>query len=1146
MSSFFRRHLFLLVLALLSALSLAGALALQERSFPVATVQFNLLREDAEREARSYLTSLGYPVDDYRAVVAFEVDEPAKNYLQRQTGLSGLNRLAAEEVVVWQWHVRFFRELQQEEYNVYITPDGRLAGFARTIPESDPGASLDGEEAETIARSFLAASGHDLEAYRPITGSLQRRDARVDHSFTWERVDFRVGEATSRVDVWLQGDRVGGFREYVKLPEAWLRDQAVEANRGGLLANAGWTLTFGLELAMILLALMRLRAGGIHWRFAFGLAATVGIVTVAVGLNSLPLLLMGYPTTASLVSYIVGQVQGMLGQLVTAVLGVVLAGIAGGWLYAETFRRRLPPHLLFSRAGPASPEFVTALVVGYLVAGVWLGYVTAFYTVAGELFGAWSPAEVPYQDLMSTLVPALYPLTVGLSAAVSEEFTFRMFAVPLLLWLGGHLLRRWRWTEGRNTTANVARIAVGVVAVTLPAAIWGSLHATYPLQPFYIRAVELTLLGTVSGLIMMRFGILATITSHYVYNASVVGGLFLLSGNPYLQASAVMVGLLPLLLLLPAAGRRLRGLPLTSAVTPPGATLETPVVPARATVPDAAGVVPGQARLLPLVLLGVLALVVSVAWQVPRLGDGARLAIGRDEARASADRFAAELGFAPEEWLSVTSFEDWSVGSHTTYLLRRLGTGGTNDILSTELPSYLWQTRYFKSLEREELVVRFDQQGRFHSFDRRLPEEQPGANLSLAEARAVAEAFVREQGRADMLAHELVTATSVERVARTDHVFEWEDTAGRIDEAAFRLRVAVKGDEVGEYRLYLKVPEAFERELARTGDLDAVLSLAKQGLPAAVFVIGIILFVWRFRNGLLNLRFAAITTALMAGLAVAGEVNRLPALAAGYWTTIEYEGFYAWHYTVWLRGLLADLAWYFVLFALAESLYRECFPRLPSLGRLAATLLRPGRESFAAGATALCLVPVFWLLLAVYRAAREWLAPGTLAAEATVPGALFDAASASLAVVQGNLSFAVWVGLGASAITLWLWRRLRRPWLVAAVWAAALTVLYMARPEEAVRVLVEAGRWAATVAVFYALAVWFRVSNVWVYVLSLYTFFSFRDALFLVAQPHGPLALAGVVGLLFALLPAVILVALGLRAMRRRMPLGDGEVVTPG
>ena len=84
MSSFLRRHSLLLILALLSAVSLAGALALQERSFPVASVQFHLLREDAEREARSYLADLGYPVEGYRSVVAFEVDEAAKNYCKAQ------------------------------------------------------------------------------------------------------------------------------------------------------------------------------------------------------------------------------------------------------------------------------------------------------------------------------------------------------------------------------------------------------------------------------------------------------------------------------------------------------------------------------------------------------------------------------------------------------------------------------------------------------------------------------------------------------------------------------------------------------------------------------------------------------------------------------------------------------------------------------------------------------------------------------------------------------------------------------------------------------------------------------------------------------------------------------------------------------
>ena len=103
-----------------------------------------------------------------------------------------------------------------------------------------------------MAETFLTAElGRDLAALEFVEVQTQERPNRIDHTFNWKLRDFAVGEAHYRLYVRLQGDQIGGFGEYLKIPEAWERDYAELRSRNETTGLVAATLLILTILAML-------------------------------------------------------------------------------------------------------------------------------------------------------------------------------------------------------------------------------------------------------------------------------------------------------------------------------------------------------------------------------------------------------------------------------------------------------------------------------------------------------------------------------------------------------------------------------------------------------------------------------------------------------------------------------------------------------------------------------------------------------------------------------------------------------------------------------------------------------------------------------------------------------------------------------
>jgi len=521
----------ILLWVLLAAAGLLAFVFLYDKAFPTASVDLKVTRAQAQARAADYLKARGFELSGYQQVTVFDSDAAAAVYLEKTQGMERANALMRAEVPVWFWACRWFKPLEKEEYRVLVSPAGEVTGFRQDLEEERAGAKLAPEAAQAMAEKFLSAvAGVRLEEYELVDSASEQQKNRTDHSFVWKKKGFAVGEGELRLRVGVWGDYVGNFRHFFKVPEKFARDYERESAQGTLLGILSVVFTIIFLVLALVVFMQRYKAGDVRWRFAVAFAVVLLVLMLAGAVNSFPLLKSQYPTSQNYGVYLGVVVAAVVLVSVLYGLFILLTGASGEALTREMRLESVQPlhELLAGRV--ATPAFARAAGLGYLAAFVMVGYFTVFYFVGRRFFGVWLPAESPYSNMLNTSLPFLFPLLVGFTAAVSEEFTYRFFAIPFL----------------RKYVKNI------FLAVLIPAAIWGFAHSTYPVFPVYVRGIEVTLVGLLFGWLYLRYDILTCIVAHYAVDALFVGLPLLRSENTYFRVSGVIVAFLGLLPLIPA------------------------------------------------------------------------------------------------------------------------------------------------------------------------------------------------------------------------------------------------------------------------------------------------------------------------------------------------------------------------------------------------------------------------------------------------------------------------------------------------------------------------------------------------------------------------------------------------------------------
>lgn len=893
------------------------------RAFPEASIDFQVSGPGSVQIAAAFLHSQGLNSSGFMPAEQFGYNDDTKTFLERELGLEKTGELLAHRLQLWRWDQRWFKPLDAEEFDVDVATSGQVVGFDHRIADDAPGASLSEDQARVLAQRFLTQAMHaDWQAWEDLGVERQQRPHRTDFVFTWKdraplEPDAPAGSAIAQAEhrhvVRVQGAEVGAYSEYVKIPQQWTRDFAQLRAKNIAAGEVDSGLLLIVFVALLFVLVMRVRLNDIRWRTAVWIGVAGAILSFLASLNSLGAARFAYDTRQPFSSFLTTALLGYAASAVGVGVFLLVLTAAAESLYRERFGKLLALPSFLSWRGVRSKSFFLSMVLGLALAALFFAYQTVFYLIANH-FGAWAPADVPYDQLLNTRLPWAFVLFGGFFPAISEEFGFRMFAIPLFeKWF------RWLW-----------------VAIIAASFLWGFGHATYPNEPWFIRGVEVGMGGILLSWVMVRFGILTTVVWHYTVDALYTALLLLRAHDAYLRwsgATTALLALAPLLVAIVAyrwhggftPERDLTNAALGSAAALPADTAAPlPVAASDVAEPAVSPYEPisGPNWTTGLIVAGAL----LSAFAVPTSSWRTRLPwrSSPNAAIASARQFLGQHGFA------LPGYRAGAVGGTALDSLHgtenRVAAGaifsqrGLRPLQQAfsgpppTVPAEFWMVRFFRPLSEEEyeVLVRADT-GRVLAFSHQIRESAAGGAPALAVAQARAVTFLAGQG-IDVSHMQLQSAQQQKLPARTDSTFVWQAGSGAI---AYRVQASLSGDAISGYTTWFHVPQAATRAYARRNLGGTLLSVLKGLLyaAAAALIFGLL---FRFaRQANLAWPILIKIAAVGGGVMVLITANSYPVAAMGYPTNIPWTAF---QLTIGIGWLAAGLGGFLLTLALLAPL----------------------------------------------------------------------------------------------------------------------------------------------------------------------------------------------------------------------------------
>ncbi len=526
-------------------LGAAGAVAfglLYDSVSPAASVNLRYARGEIMQRSSAYLRDLGYDLKNYQQDAWFGFQGDVHLFFQVRQGMQRANEvMRSDSFPTHHWYVTWYdRSLpvsqSPESFQLWMSPTGRVLGFAHVIKDTASRRSLPPDEARRRAEEFLAGRGFDLTGFILSTSSQAQEKNRIDHRFVWASRDSILDE---KLSLTVQGDEIGSFRLTSEPAAGFAKEFSSVATTATFLATASFAVFFFLFFFIVILFLKKYHEGEVGTKTA---------VLVFAGLFSALILssALAYPMYGS------GVTMGDLNRFNTRMImfgmtifiyHVFVAVLAfAAWSVGESSARSVWPRKMTGVDSLLFWKLNTRDVAEGITRGFFWGlFLLGAYTAVMALLLRRSGSEIFLQGISGipeAYVPALRPFFAGITGAAVTEIIFRLF---FLSYLKEKLRRPW------------AAILISTVLMTATTFVVAEPPFGFP--SFWISVLTLLAYGAVFGLLFVRYDLLTTLTASFVIiGLSTAIPLFSTTAGPFHTAGWISLVLLASPLLLAVAG----------------------------------------------------------------------------------------------------------------------------------------------------------------------------------------------------------------------------------------------------------------------------------------------------------------------------------------------------------------------------------------------------------------------------------------------------------------------------------------------------------------------------------------------------------------------------------------------------------------
>ena len=881
----FKKPIVWAILTLISIGSVIFTFKYFSRAFPIVTLDLKMDRRAALQAASELAKKYNWGPQNFKQAASFGVDGNVQNFVELEAGGADAFRKMLKEGLYspYTWRVRHFGEGQTNETLISFNPAGQPYCFSEKLPEDEPGATLDPNEALVIAEK--AAKGEwqiDLSAYKLVEKSQEiRPGGRKDHYFVYERPNVQISEGHYRLRLVVSGDKFTGLTHFIKVPEAFSRryqEMRSANNTIGISSFVSVVILYYLGGCVIGLFIL-LRQHWVIWRKPLWWGIFVAFAQVLVAINYWPLSWMSYDTALSAQGFLLRQIMQLFLIFVDGVVVFTIIFMAAESLTRKAFPDHIQMWRLWSSDVAGSPAILGRTISSYLLVGVFFAFNIVFYLFTTKVLGWWIPSDTLFQpDVLSTYFPWLTSVAISLQAGFMEECLFRAIPIAGAALLGQRFGMRRLWIVG---------------ALIIQALIFGAGHTPYPNEPAYARLVELIIPSLGWGLIYLYFGLLPGIILHFTFDATALSVPLFVASAPGIWVDRIIIivlVLIPLWVVLLARLRNgrwneLKNEDFNRSWQPPVKEEPSQTMTEVQRIPEI------SSRIKRWILAGgILGVILWFAFTNFK-NDAPSLSIERNDAEKLARETLIARGIElPNSW-EILSVVSGQVGQDDRFVWQNGGKKNYHVLMGVYLGPPHWEIRFvhFKGdvAERaEEYQVCISKKGEVLRFIHKLPEARAGASITEEEARKIAYSVLREKYRLEPSKLKEISAVPYKLPARKDWLLTFEDTENYpLEKGQARIAVKIAGDEAVDCLRYVHVPEEWMRQDRSKGNLLDIMRSFEMLIVYMLFFAGIIAAIIRWTRKNFPVRLFLQFFVLLLGLNVTNCINIWSATIAGFSTT---------------------------------------------------------------------------------------------------------------------------------------------------------------------------------------------------------------------------------------------------------------------